>query len=80
MSFRVNYFFYKILNKFFIRIDMLINTMVETYQVFDEFSIDVPIEIKNSIVELRQKFDEMMALVRNSRKHIQGTLTSTFNV
>lgn len=42
---------------------MLINTMVETYRVFDEFSIDVPNEIKNSIVELRQKFDEMMALV-----------------
>lgn len=42
---------------------MLINTMVETYRVFDEFSIEVPDEIKNSIVELRQKFDEMMASV-----------------
>lgn len=42
---------------------MLINTMVETYRVFDEFSIEVPNEIKNSIVDLRQKFDEMMALV-----------------
>lgn len=43
---------------------MMINTMVETYRVFDEFSIEVPKEIKNSIIELRQKFDEMMALVR----------------
>lgn len=42
---------------------MLINTMVDTYRVFDEFNIEVPIEIKNSIIDLRQKFDEMMALV-----------------
>lgn len=42
---------------------MMINTMVETYRIFDEFSIDVPEEIKNSIIELRQKFDEMMSLV-----------------
>lgn len=42
---------------------MLINTMVETYRVFDEFSIEVPDVIKNSIIELRQKFDEMMTMV-----------------
>lgn len=61
--FRNKFALFSIKKKLRIRIDMLIIKMVETYSVFDEFSIEVPKEIKNAIIDLRKKFDEMMTLV-----------------